>query len=161
MLLTAPPGGGCRRALSLATALCLPTMGPELCTAQGIGKVGREFSRPVVMQELARIDPSILSTDEVKKLKKLRRAIRNRESATASRCVGHLGRESVHHASPYRPLAPSKNTHTHRIALIEHALTAHTALSRLLEPLAGVARRLLRESCCHVASVHGAGTRER
>jgi TolA-binding protein len=34
---------------------------------------------------LSRIDPSTLSQDDVKKLKKLRRAIRNRESATASR----------------------------------------------------------------------------
>ena len=35
--------------------------------------------------DLSRIDPDTLSQDDVKKLKKLRRAIRNRESATASR----------------------------------------------------------------------------
>jgi hypothetical protein len=40
---------------------------------------------PVSEDDLSRIDPSTLSQDDVKKLKKLRRAIRNRESATASR----------------------------------------------------------------------------
>ena len=36
-------------------------------------------------EELNEIDPSYLSADQVKKLKRMRRAIRNRESATASR----------------------------------------------------------------------------
>ena len=40
---------------------------------------------PVSEDDLSRIDPGTLSQDDVKKLKKLRRAIRNRESATASR----------------------------------------------------------------------------
>eukprot|EP01045_Picozoa_sp_COSAG04_P002573 COSAG04_NODE_94_length_26569_cov_27.995127_15_plen_355_part_00 len=40
---------------------------------------------PVSEEDLARIDPASLSQEDVRKLKKMRRAIRNRESATASR----------------------------------------------------------------------------
>ena len=52
--------------------------------AEALGVLNRKGG-PVSEEDLARIDPQLLSADDVKKLKKLRRAIRNRESATASR----------------------------------------------------------------------------
>jgi hypothetical protein len=56
----------------------------KFTNAEAVAVLNRKGG-PVSEEDLARIDPGTLSTEDVKKLKKLRRAIRNRESATASR----------------------------------------------------------------------------
>lgn len=62
-----------------------PSNGKRKFTQEEALAVLNRKGGPVTEEEIARIDPHSLAQEDVKRLKKLRRAIRNRESATASR----------------------------------------------------------------------------